>query len=133
MISPEKQNALTTKMISLEILEHDLLEKFIQGSGSGGQKINKTSSCVYLKHLPSGIEIKCQKERSREMNRYFARKELCDKIDQIKNGELSKKQQATEKIRRQKRQKSRRQKQRMVADKLHHGKIKSLRKNISSE
>lgn len=117
MFSSEKQAALQTRMMSLEIREEDLIEKFIQGSGSGGQKINKTSSCVYLKHLPTGLEVKCQRERSREMNRFHARRDLCDTIDEIRNGETSKRQQAIEKIRRQKRQKSRRQKQRMVADK----------------
>ncbi len=117
MLSKEKQAALQARMLSLDIREDDLIEKFIQGSGSGGQKINKTSSCVYLKHIPTAIEVKCQRERSREMNRFHARRELCDTIDEIRNGETSKRQQAIEKIRRQKRQKSRRQKQRMVADK----------------
>jgi peptide chain release factor len=117
MLSKEKQAALQARMLSLDIREEDLIEKFIQGSGSGGQKINKTSSCVYLKHIPTAIEVKCQRERSREMNRFHARRELCDTIDEIRNGETSKRQQAIEKIRRQKRQKSRRQKQRMVADK----------------
>jgi protein subunit release factor B len=117
MLSKEKQAALQARMLSLDIREEDLIEKFIQGSGSGGQKINKTSSCVYLKHIPSAIEVKCQRERSREMNRFHARRELCDTIDEIRNGETSKRRQAIEKIRRQKRQKNRRQKQRMVADK----------------
>ena len=120
MISSEKIAAQEKRMAVLEIREEDLVEKFITGSGSGGQKINKTSSCVYLKHEPTGIEIKCQRERSRELNRYLARKELCDRIDEIKNGILSKRQQEIEKIRRQKRQKSRKQKQRMVADKRQH-------------
>jgi protein subunit release factor B len=84
----------------LGIREDEIVEKFIHGSGSGGQKINKTASCVYLKHEPTGIEIKCQRERSRELNRYLARKELCDRIDEIKNGVESKRQQAMEKIRR---------------------------------
>ena len=128
MISSEKQAALQARMLSLEIREEDLVEKFIQGSGSGGQKINKTSSCVYLKHLPTGHEVKCQRGRSREMNRYYARRELCDTIDEIRNGELSKRQQIIEKIRRQKRQKTRRQKQRMVADKRHQSDKKQNRR-----
>jgi protein subunit release factor B len=64
-VRKEKLDELHEKMNKLEIREEDLLEKFILGSGSGGQKVNKTSSCVYLKHLPSGIEVKCQKDRSR--------------------------------------------------------------------
>ncbi len=116
-------------MAALGITEDDLVEKFILGSGSGGQKINKTSSCVYLKHLPSGIEIKCQANRSREMNRYQARRDLCDSLDEIRLGKASARQQAFEKIRRQKRQRSRRSKQRSVADKRHHSKVKNLRKS----
>jgi protein subunit release factor B len=133
MISSEKIAAQEKRMAVLEIREDDLVEKFITGSGSGGQKINKTSSCVYLKHEPTGIEIKCQRERSRELNRYLARKELCDRIDEIKNGILSKRQQEIEKIRRQKRQKSRKQKHRMVADKRQHSDKKTQRRQSSDE
>jgi protein subunit release factor B len=128
MISSDKILALAQRMQALGLREEDLIEKFIQGSGSGGQKINKTSSCVYLKHEPTGQEVKCQRERSRELNRYLARKELCDRMDEIKNGILSKRQQEIEKIRRQKRQKSRRQKQRMVADKRKQSEKKSHRR-----
>lgn len=129
MVSPEKQAALDARLASIGIGEDDLLEKFILGSGSGGQKINKTSSCVYLKHLPTGIEIKCQANRSREMNRYHARKELCDRLDEIRLGKASAKQQEFEKIRRQKRQRSRRSKQRSVADKRQLSQKKNLRRS----
>jgi protein subunit release factor B len=126
LLSPEKQAALDARLAALGIAEDDLLEKFILGSGSGGQKINKTSSCVYLKHLPSGIEIKCQANRSRELNRYQARKELCDKLDEIRLGKASARQQEMEKLRRQKRRRSRRSKQRSVADK----RLLSVKKNL---
>jgi protein subunit release factor B len=115
-------------MTSLGIDPGDLLEKFVRGSGAGGQKINKTSNCVFLKHLPSSITIKCQLERSREMNRFLARRELCDQMDAIINGRLSAKTQAIEKLRRQKRQRSRRSKQRSVADKRALSEKKSLRR-----
>src|SRR5690242_21649122 len=84
MLSKEKIDALHERMHKLGVTEEDLIEKFILGSGKGGQKINKTSSCVYLKHKPSGIEIKCQRERSREMNRFLARKELCEQLEEKK-------------------------------------------------
>ncbi|MFN4872430.1 MAG: peptide chain release factor family protein, partial [Akkermansiaceae bacterium] len=71
--SPDKIAALEQRMLALGIVPDDLLEKFVRGSGAGGQKINKTSNCVFLKHLPSGIAIKCQMDRSREMNRFLAR------------------------------------------------------------
>ena len=80
-ISTEKLTDLEQRMAALGITEGDLLEKFVRGSGAGGQKINKTSNCVFLKHLPSGVCIKCQMDRSREMNRFLARRELCEQLE----------------------------------------------------
>ena len=71
MSGQDKRAAMKRRMAKLGILEEDLIERFIRGTGHGGQKINKTSSCVYLHHRPSGIEIKCQAQRSREMNRLY--------------------------------------------------------------
>jgi peptide chain release factor len=126
VIGPDKQTLLEERMAALGVAEADLVEKFILGSGSGGQKINKTSSCVYLKHEPTGLEIKCQANRSRELNRYQARRELCDKLDEIRLGKASARQQEMEKTRRQKRRRSRRSKQQSVADK----RILSQKKNL---
>ena len=127
-VSPEKIAALEQSMASLGIREEDLLEKFVRGSGSGGQKINKTSNCVFLKHLPTGVCIKCQIDRSREMNRFLARRELCDQLDAIRQGKAVAKTQAIEKLRRQKRPRSQRSKQRSVADKRALSQKKSLRR-----
>jgi len=129
MVSKEKKEDLEKKMLLLGISEDDLIEKFILGSGSGGQKINKTSSCVYLKHIPSGIEIKCQKERSRELNRFIARRELCLRIEERDQNVISKRQQEIEKVRRQKKRRSRRSKEKMLEDKKTHSTIKNLRKS----
>ena len=128
MISPDKRNALKRRMAKLGILEDEFVERFIKGSGHGGQKINKTSSCVYLHHQPSGIEIKCQAQRSREMNRFLARRELCDRLEEIHLGRISERRQRIEKIRRQKRRRSRRQRQRDVGLKRQHGQKKTLRR-----
>lgn len=106
MITQAKQELLRKRMELLGIQEQDLLEKFVLGSGSGGQKINKTSSCVYLKHIPSGIEVKCQKDRSREMNRFFARRELCDLLE-AQSGKVTEKQKKIDKIRKQKKRRER--------------------------
>ena len=127
-VTPEKIAALEQSMASLGIREEDLLEKFVRGSGSGGQKINKTSNCVFLKHLPTGVCIKCQIDRSREMNRFLARRELCDQLDAIRQGKAVAKTQAIEKLRRQKRPRSQRSKQRSVADKRALSQKKSLRR-----
>ena len=126
-LSKEKIEELSARMDHLKIREDDLIEKFILGSGKGGQKINKTSSCGYLKDLPTGIEIKCQKDRSREMNRFLARRDLCDRIEEQISEAKSKKQQEFEKIRRQKQRRSRKQKEKMLANKKIHSSKKLLR------
>jgi protein subunit release factor B len=127
-LSNDTKLRLAEKMARLGLKEADLIEKFILGSGSGGQKINKTSSCVYLKHLPTGIEIKCQRERSRELNRYYARQELCDQLEERLFEEKSKKQQQIEKLRRQKRKRSKRAQEKVLKSKKDRSNIKSLRK-----
>jgi protein subunit release factor B len=129
-ISPQTQDELVQRMAALGIRESDLVERFIKGSGSGGQKINKTSSCVYLLHRPSGIEIKCQRERSQAMNRFFARRELCERIEEKVKGARSARQQEIEKIRRQKRKRSRRQKEKMLDAKRGHSEKKQHRRSV---
>lgn len=81
LVSFEKRNALKLRMEELGIKDADLEEKFVLGSGSGGQKKNKTSSCVVLKHMPTDIVVKSQKSRSRENNRFFARRILCERLE----------------------------------------------------
>lgn len=128
MISKDKWDKLTEWMAKLHINEADLIEKFILGSGSGGQKLHKTASTVYLKHLSSGVEVKCQESRSREDNRYFARERLCEKLHSILSDEKTKAQQKLEKIKRQKKRRSRRSKQKMLDEKSQLGQLKVLRK-----
>jgi peptide chain release factor len=130
MVNSDKRQALAARMAGLGIREQDLVERFILGSGSGGQKINKTASCVYLKHLPTGTEIKCQQERSRELNRFLARRELCDRIEERTLGEKSARRQEIERVRRQKRRRSRRQKQRMLEAKHHQSEKKVARRSV---
>ena len=133
MISENKWKELEAKMEELGIKEADITEKFILGSGRGGQNLQKTSSCVYLKHSPTGFEVKCQKSRSQEQNRFFARRELLDKIEHQILGEKSKRTQEIEKIRRQKQRKTRKQKAKMIADKKQRSGVKETRKPPSPE
>ncbi len=107
------------RLTELGVRQEDLVEKFIRSGGHGGQNVNKVSTCVYLKHIPTGIEVKCQKERSQALNRYHARKMLADKIDNMIRGKESAEQQKIEKIRRQKRKRSKRAKEKMLANKRH--------------
>lgn len=123
----DKSEELKRKMEKWGIREEDLVEKFVLGSGSGGQKINKTSSCVYLKHLPTGIEVKCQEERSRELNRFLARRKLVEEVERRIYHIETKKEQEEAKIRRQKRRRSRRQKQKMIEGKRELSQKKQLR------
>jgi protein subunit release factor B len=83
-VSPEKNRWLKEKMKALNIREEEIIERFIRSSGHGGQKVNKSSTCVYLKHLPTGIEIKCMKDRSQSINRFLARRELIERIEASK-------------------------------------------------
>ncbi len=116
-VRPDKMKALQEKMDRLGIFEKDLIEKFVRSGGKGGQKVNKASSCVYLKHLPTGVEVKCQQERYQSLNRFLARRLLADKIETLARGKLSREEQEREKIRRQKRRRSRRAKARMLDNK----------------
>ena len=134
MVNNDKWDKLAEWMEKLLINEDSLIEKFIIGSGKGGQKLHKTASTVYLKHISSGIEIKCQESRSREDNRYFARVRLCEKCHAIVSDEKTKEQQRREKLKRQKQRRSRRSKQKMLDEKSKQGQLKSLRqKPISAE
>jgi protein subunit release factor B len=81
-VSEEKNRWLQEKMEALGIHEKDIEEKFIRSSGRGGQKVNKTSTCVYLRHIPTGFEIKCMKERSQSLNRFLARRELVRRVEE---------------------------------------------------
>ena len=128
MISFSKWRQIKHRMRALEILESDLEEKFIIGSGRGGQKIQKTASCVFLKHLPTGITIKCQQSRLRGDNRYHARALLCDKFAENILRIETKRTHEIEKIRRQKRRRSRRAKQKMLETKKQRGLLKKTRR-----
>ncbi len=107
-ISPEKTKNLLSRMANLGILESDLIEQFIRSSGPGGQHVNKTSTCVYLKHKPTGLEVKMQQERSQPLNRYRARHRLCDLYEEKVLGRKTKAQEQAEKIRKQKLRRKRR-------------------------
>ena len=121
---------IQSRMALAGVEEADIEETFVRGSGSGGQKINKTSSCVQLKHLPTGTVIRCQETRSREANRWLARGMLAERLLEAAHSEEAARIQEAEKIRRQKRRRSRRQKARMLADKRRNSEKKSLRKPV---
>lgn len=100
-VNEEKNQWLKERMEALGIREEDLEEKFVRSSGRGGQKVNKTSTCVYLKHIPTGTEVKCMKERNQALNRFLARRELTERIEKSL-GQTTPDDIKKEKIRRQK-------------------------------
>lgn len=118
-------------MEELGIREEDIEESFIRSGGRGGQHVNKTSTCVYLKHVKTGIEVKCQEGRSQGLNRYRARVLLMKKIEEMVKGEESEERQRIEKIRRQKRKRSKRAKEKVLAEKRITSEKKRLRSHIS--
>lgn len=114
----------------LGVRKEDIEERFVCSQGPGGQNVNKVSTCVYLKHIPTGIEVKCQVERSQAQNRFLARQILLKKIESIILGKLSQERKRIEKIRRQKRRRSRRAKLKMLESKRLHSVKKSFRSGV---
>jgi len=130
-VSEAKLGVLKAKMESLNLREADIEESFIRSGGKGGQNVNKTSTCVYLRHIPTDLEVKCQKERSQALNRYHARVILVKKIEQLIKGKESEEQQRIEKIKRQKRRLSKRAKEKMLAEKRIVSEKKRLRSKVN--
>jgi len=83
-VSEGKNRWLRERMESLGVREEDLEESFIRSSGKGGQHVNKTSTCVYLRHVPTGLEVKCGTDRSQSVNRFLARRELLEKLARLR-------------------------------------------------
>jgi protein subunit release factor B len=132
-LSGDRARAIGERLAALGISEDDLEESFVHSGGKGGQNVNKVATCVVLVHRPSGIFVKCQRERTQGANRLVARALLADKIEEQRLGRRSARRQEAERIRRQKRRRSRRAKQRMLADKRAHSDKKSTRGRVRED
>jgi len=130
-VNSKKLAKLESTLERLNINKSDVVEKFTRSSGRGGQNVNKVETAVYLKHIPTGIEVKAQKERSQALNRFLAWRLLAEKIENRLLGAKSEKQKGIEKIRRQKRRRSRKSKEKMLKDKRIVSEKKKSRKSIS--
>ena len=130
-VSLEKQKELDTRMKKLGISESDIEEKFIHSSGPGGQNVNKTSTCVFLTHVPTGFSVRCQQTRHQALNRFFARRRLLDLIEKSQRGFVEAERKRIEKIRRQKRRRSKRAKEKMLDAKRRQSQKKALRAKVS--
>ncbi|KQC06849.1 MAG: peptide chain release factor 1 [Smithella sp. SDB] len=129
-VSSDKEKVLIDRMHTLGVSETDFKESFIRSSGPGGQKINKSSSCVYLIHIPTGLSVKCQRERSQSLNRFLARRLLLDKIEKLQKGFIAEEKERLEKIRRQKRKRSKRAKEKILTAKHQQAEKKVLRGRV---
>jgi protein subunit release factor B len=118
------------RLAALGVRAGDIEERFVRGTGPGGQKINKTSSTVWLRHRPTGVEVRCQRERSQAANREWAWAELCTKLEERRRAAAAASQDEQERNFRRTRQKSRGQKARMIAGKKHRTGIKSNRGRV---
>ena len=127
-VSPEKARALRARMERLAVREEDLEERFIRSRGKGGQNVNKVSTCVVLRHVPTGIAVRCERERSQALNRFLARRELLDRLEARQRGAAATALQDRERIRRQKRRRSRRAREKMLANKRAQGEKKTARR-----
>ena len=114
-ITQQKRQEFEQRMHNCNLLENDIEETFVRSSGAGGQKVNKSSTCVYLKHIPSGLAVKVQKSRSQGLNRYYARKQMCELLENKLLGKESPEAKKLEKIRKQKDRRRRRTEKRCVA------------------
>lgn len=133
MIAPETVARIRALMAEASVSEDDLEESFILGGGPGGQKTNKTSNVVRLSHAPSGVSVRCGETRSRETNRWLARRALAETILDRTRARKSVARLEAEKERRRKRRRSRRQKQRMLDDKHARSAVKAARRKVDPE
>lgn len=106
-VSEEKNRWLRHKMADMNVREEDLEESFVRSSGNGGQHVNKTSSCVQLKHKPTGFTVTCMRERSQSVNRFLARRELLERLE-VANGVITPEMRRIERLRKQKARRRRR-------------------------
>ena len=113
VVTESKEKALLNKMEKLGIYEVDIEESFLRSSGPGGQHVNKVATCVQLKHAPSGIVVKSQKDRSQSVNRFLARRELAEKIESKQSGKKTKEELRAEKIKKQKKRRNRKTAQKL--------------------
>ena len=132
-LSGDRARAISERLAALGIREDDLDESFVHSGGKGGQNVNKVATCVVLVHRPSGMAVKCQRERTQGANRLVARAMLADKIEEQRLGRASARQQEAGRIRRQKRRRSRRSKQRMLADKRAQSAKKAARGSVRGD
>jgi protein subunit release factor B len=107
-VTQKKAEQLQARMEACGLREADIDESFIASGGPGGQKVNKTATCACLAHRPTGLAVKMQKSRSQAMNRFWARRRLCELLEERTLGPSSPRNQEQSRIRKQKDRRRRR-------------------------
>jgi protein subunit release factor B len=130
VVSSDKQ--IQARMRKLGVSEKDIEESFVRSGGNGGQNVNKTSSCVMLTHLPTGISVKCQVSRHQGMNRAIARRILLAKLEKAQADQQQAVREQTELARRQSRKPSKGARARNVAEKRQQA-TRRAQRSVSSE
>jgi protein subunit release factor B len=130
-VSVKKYEALLSEMKRQGVFEKDIEEEFVHSSAKGGQNVNKVATCVSLRHIPTGIGVKCQRERSQGINRYHARCLLLKKIfareEEKRKSEIAEQ----EKLKRQKRKRSRKAREDILAGKKYQAEKKVRRRKVT--
>ena len=85
-VSTHKQEDLNERMRKLQLAEGMIDESYFKVSGPGGQKTNKTLVGVTLLHRPTGVRVRCQRERSQGINRFLARRLLVEELEAREHG-----------------------------------------------
>src|SRR5262245_51046277 len=132
-VSQDRLSQFQQRMRALGVEESEIEETFVRSGGAGGQKVNKSSSCVMLLHRPTGLRVKNQTTRHQAMNRFLARQLLLDKIERMRKGRVEAERARIEKVRRQKLKRSSGSKERMLAHKARHGEKKRLRGAVTQD
>jgi len=133
LVSAEKLRAVADRLRRLGVREEDLDESFVRSGGAGGQNVNKVATCVVLRHRPTGLTVKCQRDRSQAMNRFLARRLLADKLEARAKGAADAAARERARIRRRKRKRSKRAQEKRLAAKHARAETKALRRTPSDE
>ena len=107
-VTERKAHELLERMRTCGLNEEDLQETFVRASGPGGQKVNKTATCVLLVHRPTGLTVKMQRARTQTLNRFYARRRMCELLEDKQRGQHSPRARHAARIRKQKDRRRRR-------------------------